>query len=281
MIAGPLLPLDTFHSIVAALLMNEVSTVAAVTQEAIVRFIELLEDKTVKPSDNNQQPEEEASTPKPGEEGKRMHIHRHYDLPDRARLLIRNDLIDEIVLALFRLDERPPAFASLWKDDPSQSKANITMPEVRLQQDSSTTVTPDICFQQDSSSKFSHFFDDPMASMSPTSHEEPDAQQGVFVGLMLIALLAEAHCLPVDLLEEKLLPKVTACARDPLIVLKKQSVEVLASLCKAISDEAVTSAIVSGRHGLERLLLLTVFCSLRRPSSWISAKITLRPFGEL
>ena len=84
--------------------------------------------------------------------------------------------------------------------------------------------------------------------MSPASHEDPDTQQGVFVGLTMIAMLAETNCLPVELVENKLLPKVTACARDPLIVLKKQAVEVLASLCKAVSDEAVTSHIVS-EHG--------------------------------
>ena len=130
MVIGPLLPLDTFHSLMAALLMNEVSTVSAVAQEAIMRFVQLLEDKRAQPAEASHHQEEEAGTPRPGEEGKRLHIHRHYDLPDRARLLIRDDVINEIVLALFRLEERPVAFASLWKEDASQSRGNITMPEV-------------------------------------------------------------------------------------------------------------------------------------------------------
>lgn len=243
---GPLLPLDTFHAIMAALLMNEVSTVSAVAQEAIVRFIQLLEDRTAQPVEvAPQHDEEEASTPKPGEEGKRSHIHRHYDLPDRARSLIRDDLINEIILALFSLDDKPAAFASLWKEDSSHSRNNVTQHEVRLV-GSSYLSYPLIAFRsQDSSSKFSHFFDDPMASMSPASHEDPDAQQGVFVGLTMIAMLAETSCLPANLVESKLLPRVTTCARDPLIVLKKQSVEVLASLCKAVSEEAVSTHIVS------------------------------------
>lgn len=128
--SGPLLPLDAFHGIMAALLMNEASTVSAVAQEAIVRFIQLLEDRNVKPTETTENVEDALDTPRASEEGKRTHIHQHYDLPERARLLIRDDLIDNIVLALFQLENKPAAFATLWKDESNQ-RPNLTLHDVR------------------------------------------------------------------------------------------------------------------------------------------------------
>jgi hypothetical protein len=99
-------------------------------------------------------------------------------------------------------------------------------------------------FFQDYQTKFSQFFDDPKPSVSPPADDEPDSQQAVFVGLTMVALLSETNCLPVQLVEEKLLPLVAECGEDPSIVMKKQTAEVLASMSKAVTEEAVTSIIV-------------------------------------
>jgi hypothetical protein len=87
-----------------------------------------------------------------------------------------------------------------------------------------------------------------MASTSPTSADEPDLQQGVFVGLTLVAMLAETNCLSVEYVETRLLPAVVRCAQDPLIVLKKQAAEVLASMSRTVTELVVTKSIVSSAH---------------------------------
>lgn len=129
---GPLLPLDTFHSILASLLMNEISTVSAVAQEALVRFVQMLQDDSLKTPESPRQNSENLDAPTNSEEVKRPHVHRHYDLPQRARELIRDDIVDEIVLALFRMDRRPAAYASLWKNQPMRSHDNSSQHEVKI-----------------------------------------------------------------------------------------------------------------------------------------------------
>lgn len=73
--------------------------------------------------------------------------------------------------------------------------------------------------------------------------------------MTLIAMLADTSCLPVDLLEQRLLPNVIKCAREPLIVLKKQAVEVLGSLCRSITENAVQYDIVSGDAASKPIML--------------------------
>lgn len=107
--------------------MNEVSTVSAVAQEALVRFVQFLQDDSLKTPDSPPSSGGMVETPRLEDEVKRPHVHRHYDMPKRARDLIRDDVIDEIVLALFRMQERPAAFASLFKDQSSHSR-EITSP---------------------------------------------------------------------------------------------------------------------------------------------------------
>lgn len=112
--------------------MNEVSTVSAVAQEALVRFVQQLQDDKVSVPDS---PGVGASieTPRPDVEGKKPHTHRHYDMPERARELLRDDIVNEIVLALFHMDERPAAFASLWKNQSSPSRDATGHQEVSQQ----------------------------------------------------------------------------------------------------------------------------------------------------
>lgn len=109
--------------------MNEVSTVSAVAQEALVRFVQLLQNENV-PTTDSPAAGADRAMPKSDDEVKRPHVHRHYDMPKRARELLRDDIIDQVVLALFHMERKPAAFASLWKDQSLQSRDTTGTHEV-------------------------------------------------------------------------------------------------------------------------------------------------------
>jgi hypothetical protein len=99
--------------------MNEISTVSAITQEALVRFLLRLEGKELPFSEPHDEDYSTDEMPSVQDDLKRPHAHQPYEISTSARERIRNDLLDEIIIPLFRMDDRPTGYASLWKDSSS------------------------------------------------------------------------------------------------------------------------------------------------------------------
>ena len=105
---------------------------------------------------------------------------------------------------------------------------------------------------QNPSAQFSSFFDKHLdaPATSPTrnpSQQLLDAEQGRFVCLNFIALIADSEGLPPKSLKNSLLPIVMRCLKDDAPEIRRMTAEALAGMARVLDDKTVTEDIVSSQ----------------------------------